>query len=216
MVRVLIRGPFGFSQSPGPTRVSENVHRSAIHQTGPASNRTQSELTFLRVPVLSYQRSAQSDIEIILLPCQTTGRKLRGPVFHLDHFDQNREGSRLDCAKMLSRGIRKVNDAAFDERAAVVDHHLHLTSVLRVGDTDYGPQRQEPVRRGHLELVVDHPTRSGAAVKVAAVPGRDTLLRMPGIIASQPFRNRHAGRQRQDRKHQNTLCYWISYAHFLL
>ena len=123
---------------------------------------------------------------------QATGR--RASFAHLEHFDHHRQRAWIDRAEVFRGCVREVNDAAADERAAIVDEHLHLPPVLGVGDARHGSQRQQPMGRGHLELVVDFAVRGRPAMKAASIPGGHAAFLEAGVIVAQSLRNRHAGR----------------------
>ena len=95
----------------------------------------------------------------------------------------------LRDAEPVRRRVRQVDDAAVQERAAVVDAHDHALAGRDVGDARVRRQRQRRVRRGHRVHVVGLADRRLLAVELAAVPRRDAALPV-GLAASSPARSR--------------------------
>jgi hypothetical protein len=79
-------------------------------------------------------------------------------------------------AQLLGGGLGQVDDPAVDERAAVVDPHLHLAAVVEVGDLDDARQRQRLVGRRRQVHVEDLAVGRAAIVELLAVPRADPAL----------------------------------------
>ena len=77
---------------------------------------------------------------------------------------------------MNSGRVGKVDDAAIDEGAAIVDLDHRGAAVFEILHVHPGRQRQVFVRRGHRVHVIDFAAGGFAPVELDPVPGGDAAL----------------------------------------
>ena len=103
-----------------------------------------------------------------------------------DGLDGHGDDARLGRTERPRRGQGEVDDAARDERPAVVHPHPDAPAGLPVGDDDRRPERQRLVRRGHRVHVVALAVGRSPPVKVGTVPGGQPLLAPVRRLAPPP------------------------------
>ena len=96
-------------------------------------------------------------------------------------LDAHARGALALEAELTGRGLREIDQAVADERAAIVDPQFQLPAIGEIGDPHDARQRQGRMRRAQAGAVEDLAVRRGAAVERHAVPGRDANPVVTGI-----------------------------------
>ena len=89
----------------------------------------------------------------------------------------------------------KIDDAALDVRAAIIDSNPHRFAVVETGYPDLGAQRKGSVRRSQSTAVVALSARRAFPVEPVAVHRRQTRLRRLRTASSGRHREGAAGGQ---------------------
>jgi hypothetical protein len=118
------------------------------------------------------------------------GRPRRDLYGRVDHLEAHRHRAGPNHAQHARRGIREVDDATVDERAAIVDANLDGAAVREARHHGARAERQRLMCRRELVLVVDLAVRGALAVEAGSIPGGDALL--PAV----DDRRRHGSRER--------------------
>src|SRR5512147_1322248 len=121
----------------------------------------------------------------------------------LGRFDTNRGGAVVEHVEFLRRRLRKIDFPTSDVGATIVDLDVDLLARLQIGHRRLGAERQLPMRRGQLVLIVCLTAGRLLALKTGAVQGGLTLLdvlqfvsgAIREVVTGQP--NRRQGTQRQ-------------------
>src|SRR5947208_12230486 len=128
----------------------------------------------------------------------------------VQNLQPHERGPGTDHLNRLGRGVGQVNDAALDERAAVVDAHLHTLAVRKVVHPHPDAEGKRAVRGGQVVHVVGLAARRRPPVKGMAVPGREALFALRDFgrrwsRSGRTSRRRSSGR-RLSRAARRRLC----------
>lgn len=108
------------------------------------------------------------------------GEKARGGIHVAKNFQANGHDARADGFNFARGGQRKIDDAIFDEGAAVGDANRSGLTVVEIGDADHGFERKGAMGGGKFVHIVDFAIGSVAAVERVAVPGGVALFGIAG------------------------------------
>src|SRR5215472_2619075 len=108
------------------------------------------------------------------------GEKSRGGIHVAEDFHPDRRDPWPHQLDLPRRRQRKIDDAILHKRPPVGDADRRAFSIIQVGHTHHGIERQGAVRRGELIHVVDFAVRSAPPVERRAVPGSIPLFGVPG------------------------------------
>src|SRR5262249_57680220 len=101
-------------------------------------------------------------------------------MLHLDgaveHFDANTGGAFFDYPELLSRRVREINDTVLRERPAVDDRDFNRLPVAEICHADARAERQRPMRRCEIVLIVASAAGAHLAVKAPPLPGTQAPL----------------------------------------
>lgn len=89
----------------------------------------------------------------------------------------------------LGSAVGEIDDAAGNDRTAVIDPHVDPTPVTQVRDTDPAAQRQGRVRGGQIVHIVGLATGGGSTLEIGSVPGSGTDL-VGRVVFGPTFRSR--------------------------
>ena len=115
-----------------------------------------------------------------------------------DDVETNLRNARSDHIDSASGGVRKIDDAAVDERSAICDSHVDGFSVGEIRDAYPRVERQRAMGGRQFFHVVNFTVGRGPSVIGMSIPARDAGFR---ALRRRTWRRRNLRRRRNVRRY---------------